>query len=478
MKNMSFKKQFIISIVLVLILSFILTIAGIVLDIRLIENGVILRADYYSSQVPKIENYINKNKDKITNKVFKSELEKVISTAGIEYEVINSKGHLSYGHFKKPIVSKISMVSKETTDASSWSHSKVIKYIPIIDNGEIKGMVILKYFLRCSTKNTNFNWLVAYSDLYPIIAPFIYIILFSIIFGGIFSRKLNIPLKQLMESAEKIRVRDLEFNITYKSDNELGMLCKSFEDMRVDLKESLEKQWKMEEERREMISAVAHDLRTPITIIKGHVEGLLETKQLNNDKLYKYLNLINKNTDRMSNLVEKINLLTKIEKSDFKLNNKECDLIAYTNEKNMDYKMLAQDKKIKFICKIEDLSNSNGLIKMDTYALSEILDNLVSNSIRFTPEEGTIILNLQLNSDETIFSISDTGCGFTNKDMKNIFKKFYQGDESRSKEKGHSGLGLYIVRILVDKFKGSIEVNNNAYGGAEAKIRIPNLGNI
>lgn len=473
MKNMTFKAQFIISIIMVLALSIILTIAGTFLDIWLIDKGIILPANYYSSKVPEIKEYINKNKDKIINKDFKDKLEKVIPTSGIEYEVVNSNGRLSYGYFKTPIVSKISIVHKETTETFGQIGQKVIKYIPISDNNAIKGMVILKYFMKNSAKNTNFNWIVSYSDIYLSIAPFIYIVLFSIIFGKMFSHNFGVPLKQLMEASERIKSRDLNFNITYEKNNELGKLCRSFEDMRANLKESLKKQWNMEEERQEMISAVSHDLRTPITIIKGHVEGLLESNHIDDEKLYRYLNLIDKNTDRMSNLVEKMNLITKIEKTDFKLNNNSCDLISYMNEKSMEYNMLGRDKKIKFTYKIEDSGNSNGIINIDSYALSEILDNLISNSIRFTPEEGSINLNLQIYKGMLTFSVSDTGCGFSNKDMKNAFKRFYQGDTSRSKEKGHSGLGLYIVKTLVDKFKGSVQIENNALGGAEIKICIP-----
>ncbi|WAG56765.1 sensor histidine kinase [Clostridium estertheticum] len=473
MKNATFKRQFMISIILVLVLSLSFTVGGLVLELWLINKEIILRANYYSSEVPKIEEYINKNKDKILNENFKKELENKIPTAGIEYEVVDSKGTLSYGYFKKPIVSKISMTKEKVTKTNGWINTKVIKYIPVLDNNELKGMVILKYYIGNSVKNPNYNWLVAYSDLYVFLAPFVYIILFSVFFAGRFNKKINIPLKQLMEGAEKIRVRDLEFNITYESNNELGKLCKSFEDMRIDLKKSLESQWRLEEERREMVGAVAHDLKTPITIIKGHVEGLLESKELDSYKLYKYLNLINKNTDRMTKLVGRINLLTKIENVDFKLNAKECDLVDHIKELSMDYNILVQDKKINFTCKIEDFRNSNSLIRIDTYALSEILDNLMSNSVRFTPEGGNITLSLKLYLDKMIFSISDTGCGFSKKDTVNIFKKFYQGDESRSMEKNHAGLGLYIVKTLVSKFNGFVKAKNNVEGGGEVIIFIP-----
>ncbi|OAA93294.1 sensor histidine kinase [Clostridium coskatii] len=472
-KNITFKRQFMLSIISVIILSIFFTLAGLVLHIQLINKGVILRAGYYSDLVPGIKQYINKNKDKILNKDFKNKLEKVIPTVGIEYEVVDSAGKLSYGYFKKPIASEVPISKEQTTQINGRINPEIIMSIPIIDNKDLKGMVILKYYIRCSAKNPNFNFIARYSDTFVILSPFVYIIVFSIFFGRRFNKKLNVPLKQLMEAAERTRVRDLEFKISYENNNELGKLCKSFEDMRVDLKKSLENQWKMEEERREVVSDVAHDLKTPITIIKGHVEGLLESKKLNEDKLYRYLNLINRNIDRMSNQVQRINLLTKIENETFKLSDSECDLIAYINEKSMDYDVLTQGKKVKFVCNIQDLRSSNDLIKMDTYVLSEILDNLVSNSLRFTKEDGRITLNLKLNSDKVIFSVCDTGCGFSRKDLENVFKKFYEGDESRSKEKGHSGLGLYIVKTLVDKLGGAVEVKNNDEGGAEVKVCIP-----
>ena len=473
-KNITFKRQFMLSIISVIILSILFTSAGLVLYIQLINKGIILKANYYDDLVPEIKQYINKNEDKILNKTFKNELEKVIPTTGIEYEVVDSTGRLSYGYFKKPIMSKVPISKEQTIEVTGgWIDPEVIMSIPIMDNRNLKGMVILKYYIRNSAKKSNYNFLARYLHIFVELSPFVYIILFSIFFGRRFNKKLNVPLKQLMKAAERIRVRDLEFKISYENDNELGKLCKSFEDMRVDLKKSLENQWKMEEERREIVSDVAHDLKTPITIIKGHVEGLLESKKLDKDKLYRYLNLINRNIDRMSNQVQRINLLTKIESETFKLSESECDLIAYINEKSMDYDALAQGKKVKFICNIQDLRSSNDLIKIDTYVLSEILDNLVSNSLRFTKEEGRITLNLKLNSDKVIFSVCDTGCGFSRKDLENVFKKFYEGDESRSKEKGHLGLGLYIVKTLVDKLDGTVEVKNNDEGGAEVKICIP-----
>ncbi len=470
MKNITLKKQFIISILSVLILSIVFTFVGIYIDLKLTEKGIILQSNYYEALVPEAEKYINENKEKVLNKDFKKNLESKISLQGIEYEVVDSKGELLYGYFKENIVPNPVKLRKEA-EIDKSSSPKMIKYVPIIYKSKVQGMVIFKYYLRSSASNPKYNWIVKYSENIMILSPFIYIIIFTAIFASRLNKKLKIPLKQLMDGAEKIKNKDLDFTINYNSKDELGKLCKSFEEMRSELKKSLNQQWQMEQERKEMVSAIAHDLKTPITIIKGHVEGLIDSKRLEEDKVYRYLGLINKNADRMTKLIEKMNILTKIEKSDFTLKFKKCNIIEFINDKTFDYNILTENKKINFQCIIRD-ERSSSLINMDCYVLSQILDNLISNSIRFTPEGGSIDLNLTLTEEKMIFSISDTGCGFSSKDTRSIFKKFYQGDESRSKEKGHSGLGLYIVKTLVDKFNGSIEVKNNEKGGAKVIVEI------
>lgn len=471
MKNITFKRQFIISILSVLILSMLFTFAGIYIDLKLTEKNIILRSNYYESIVPDIEKYISENKERVLNKNFKGNLEKVIPLQGIEYEVVDSRGELLYGCFKESIVKTPVKLRKEP-EIDKSSTPKMIKYVPIIYNNKIQGMVIFKYYLRSSASNPKYNWIVKYSENIMLLSPFIYIIIFTAIFASRLNKKLKIPLKQLMDGAEKIKNKDLDFTINYNSKDELGKLCKSFEEMRFELKKSLNHQWQMEQERKEMVSAIAHDLKTPITIIKGHVEGLIDSKRFDEDKVYKYLNLIDNNADRMTKLIEKMNILTKIERSDFTLKYKKCNIIEFINEKSFDYNILAEDKKIKFKCIINDERISKALVSMDCYALSEILDNLISNSLRFTKEGGNIELNLNLTEEKMTLCISDTGCGFSKKDTLNIFKKFYQGDESRSKEKGHSGLGLYIVKALVDKFNGKIEAENNEKGGAKVKVEL------
>ncbi|WP_250160188.1 sensor histidine kinase [Caloranaerobacter azorensis] len=265
----------------------------------------------------------------------------------------------------------------------------------------------------------------------------------------------------------------MEFKISYKSNNELGKLCSAFEDMRNELKVTLENQWKLEQDRRYMLEAIAHDLRTPLTIIKGHIEGILYSNKFDEDKFIRYLNLIDKNVDRIIKLIEKMDRIVKLEQQDFKLEFEKCDIVKFLNEKSSDFDRICSLKKINFIMKKDEKLADKFIISTDINALSQILDNIISNSMRYTPINGEIILKVNVEKNALCFLIDDTGCGFSSRDIKNMFKRFYQGDESRSKEKGHYGLGLYIVKTLVEKLGGSITAGNNEMGGARVKFSIP-----
>ncbi|MGV2787958.1 HAMP domain-containing protein, partial [Clostridium perfringens] len=142
-----------------------------------------------------------------------------------------------------------------------------------------------------------------------ILTPFLYIILFTLIFGRRFSRKISTPLQQLLQGAEQIKERNLHFSMTGTSSiTEVNRLTNAFEDMRQELEQSIEREWRLEQDRSTMFAALAHDLRTPLTIIQGHVEGL---EQMNGEsyeaKRSQYLQVIKRNTTRASKLLQDMN---------------------------------------------------------------------------------------------------------------------------------------------------------------------------
>lgn len=327
-------------------------------------------------------------------------------------------------------------------------------------NSNVKGAAIIKYNIETSVKKDKNEKIVRVFQVFLPFSPFVYIIIFTIIFTRKLIKSIQQSINEIIDASNKIKEKDLDFEINYKSNNELGKLVSSFEEMKNALKESLNKQWIMEEDRKEMIKAIAHDLKTPITVIQGHVEVLMEGGIKDPIRVEKYLNIIKANTERMGRLISDMNLTSEIENKNFDLAPVKVDIIEFLEKKQQDYKVLCKDKNIEFKLFLEKDFNLNKEFSIDAERLEEILDNIISNAIRYTPDGKSIITKVKIYNHIIKFIVEDEGTGFNNKELCYVFEKFYRGDSSRSKEKGHSGLGMYIVKILVEKHNGWITAEN------------------
>ena len=215
--------------------------------------------------------------------------------------------------------------------------------------------------------------------------------------------------------------------------------------MRINLKETLNKQWKVEKEKREIIQALSHDLRTPLTVVKGHVELLQSGAYKKEDRLKRYLNTIEKSTNRAVLLVEDLNVLSKIDDVDFRLHKVKIYLKEFITEKFEEYRTLVLDKKINFNVELINIENDT-FIYIDKSQISRVIDNIITNSFRYMSENGNLNVKISNINNNVIFKIKDDGCGFIEKDLDKVFDRFYKGDKSRTKGEGNSGLGLYISK--------------------------------
>jgi signal transduction histidine kinase len=179
-----------------------------------------------------------------------------------------------------------------------------------------------------------------------------------------------------------------------------------------------------------------------------------------------YLNIIHQNTLRAKKLIEDMNSLAEIDNPGFELHRREEDIIGFFNGKLEEIRMLAADKRITVEGDMTDGRTNNSPVLIDSHRLSQVIDNIAGNSISFTPEQGKIIFKARIEDHTIHFTVSDSGPGFSEKDLNHLFKKFYKGDDSRSREKGHSGLGLYIARSIIERTGGTIEAYNMPDGGA------------
>ncbi|EJP6471989.1 HAMP domain-containing histidine kinase [Clostridium botulinum] len=486
MKKASLKTQTISTFLLIIFLSIICTIVTIGAYYYIMyfgENSMLRPDNYYQKQSEKIQQFIVSRGEGILEDKNRLELESLIPKRGIGYQITDLNGKVICGNEKmriiknkKQLIESINKTDINSLNKTSFLGSKVKKYIPILDgNYNVKGTAIIKYNIETTAKKDKDEKIFHVFERFLVYSPFVYIIVFTIIFTRKLIKSIKQPINEIIDASNKIKEEDLDFEINYKSNNELGKLVSSFEDMKNALKESLNKQWIMEEDRKEMIKAIAHDLKTPITVIQGHVEVLIEGGIKDPIRVEKYLNIIKANTERMGRLISDMNLASEIENKSFDLVPVKVDIIEFLEKKQQDYKVLCKDKNIEFKLLLEKKFNLNREFSIDAERLEQILDNIISNAIRYTPSGKSIITKVKVYNNIIKFIVEDEGTGFNDKELCYVFEKFYRGDSSRSKEKGHSGLGMYIVKILVEKHNGWITAENKEKGGARIKFTIKEI---
>lgn len=296
--------------------------------------------------------------------------------------------------------------------------------------------------------------------------PMIFSIVGILICGFIFYRKkLNKPLKLLENSMEQISNKNLDFKLSYTSNDEMGKLCNSFEKMRQILEETNKELWKMIEERRLVQASVAHDLRNPISIIEGYTEYLqtnLQNDNLSKEKILEITSNINKTAKRLERYTDSIRTINALE--DIEVNRKEISTRKFIEDVKSDLKQMTKSKGIGLDLKAEKLFKEK--IKIDSYIIYRILENIVNNALRYSKEKINLSFNIQENY--LIISIVDDGIGFS----EDVLKERNNLIIPTASDGEHCGLGLIISRILCKKHGGKLELSNDISGGAKVKIFI------
>lgn len=293
------------------------------------------------------------------------------------------------------------------------------------------------------------------------------------------SRKINRPIGELMGAVEKIRQQDLNFSISYHERNELGDLCSAFNELRSELQRSLEREWRKQEEMRTMIAALSHDLRTPVTIIQGHIESLAraEAGEKRNQRLERYLPVLESSSQRMTRLLNDMLLVASLEEASFVIRLQPVHLAEVLERKAALYRLQAAAHDITFSYAHEDgpaQANGTSLVLLDLHRLEQVLDNLFENALRATPAHGQISFNCTQQPDRLLFMLRDTGCGIAPADLPHVFEKFYHGQVRPGEQvRKATGLGLYTCKLLVERQGGTIAIQNHPAGGCEVAFCLP-----
>ena len=271
-----------------------------------------------------------------------------------------------------------------------------------------------------------------------------------------YRKKLREPITQLQNGVERIQEDNLDFHIEYDGDDELGQLCCSMEKMRRELRQKHKALWESLEQRKLLNASVSHDLRTPITVLKGYLDYLeknIPQDKLTEDMLLDTVSSMQGAVNRLELYVESVRDIEKIENIEIEKRSENVKLLL--NELRSNVRQLAGNKEII-------ISNDIAVdkIQIDKGVFFRILENLLQNALRYA--EKKVSINLSHKKDFLILTVKDDGKGFSAADLEKATTVFYSND----KEKQHFGIGLSVCKILCEKHGGLLYVGNQKEKGA------------
>lgn len=271
-----------------------------------------------------------------------------------------------------------------------------------------------------------------------------------------YRKKLREPITQLQNGVERIQEDNLDFHIEYDGDDELGQLCCSMEKMRRELRQKHKALWESLEQRKLLNASVSHDLRTPITVLKGYLDYLeknIPQDKLTEDMLFDTVSSMQGAVNRLELYVKSVRDIEKIENIEIEKRSENVKLLL--NELRSNVQQLAGNKEIIIS---NDITVDK--IQIDKGVFFRILENLLQNALRYA--EKQVSINLSHKKDFLILTVKDDGKGFSAADLEKATTVFYSND----KEKQHFGIGLSVCKILCEKHGGLLYVGNQKEKGA------------
>lgn len=277
-----------------------------------------------------------------------------------------------------------------------------------------------------------------------------------------YRKKLREPITQLQNGVERIQEDNLDFHIEYDGDDELGRLCCSMEKMRRELRQKHKALWESLEQRKLLNASVSHDLRTPITVLKGYLDYLeknIPQDKLTEDMLLDTVSSMQGAVNRLELYVESVRDIEKIENIEIEKRSENVKLLL--NELRSNVRQLAGNKEIIIS---NDITEDK--IQIDKGVFFRILENLLQNALRYA--EKQVSINLSHKKDFLILTVKDDGKGFSAADLEKATTVFYSND----KEKQHFGIGLSVCQILCEKHGGLLYVGNQKEKGAYVTAKL------
>lgn len=336
-------------------------------------------------------------------------------------------------------------------------------------------MINNKYFIILDMKTTinNKNFYVnIYSDItaeiadiYKLLKSLLLVNIIGIFYAFVLSfssgKSILLPISEMTEAARSISEKNMNVRLNVSSSkNELKDLARTFNEMMDRIEDGYNRQ-------KQFVSDASHELRTPISVIQGYADMLNRWGKNDKEVLQESIDAIKNEAENMKDLVEKLLFLARNDRGTLILQKERFSLTSLLEETIRETTII--DKKHKLYFNIQKEVN----IYADRNRIKQAIRVFLDNAIKYTPEEGTININLFIERKDAVIEITDTGIGMTEEEMKHIFDRFYRSDKSRKRDKGGHGLGLSIAKIIILSHRGKMNVRSKPLKGTSIRIILP-----
>lgn len=444
----------------------------------LVLNRAFLRAEHT------IMNIIESESDQFLNPNYTSQIDNFLNSLNTalvlkkDNKIIYSSPFLSeidhnYQHsLSQQINQEINNNSDQRTDdIIRISDTLFIKTIPLYFSDQSPGTLFL-----INDATTIYQELRAFKNsvIYTLIIFLIIMIIINTLITYFLAKQIVNPLISLKNAAIQIQKGNYNFQLKASSKDEIGALFQSFEEARKQLQKSVETQKKYEQNRNELITNISHDLKTPITTIKGYVEGILDGVPKSKEKEHKYLQTIYKNAVHMESLIEDLFLLSKFDLNQSPYHFEKINIKDFLADSYEELKFNLQEKGIKLELRVN--YDEQKLVKADRQQLKRVILNIINNAVNYrNPLKPKIEMILVEEEEVAQIEIKDNGKGIPEVILDKIFDRFYKADQARSNSFPGSGLGLYIARKIIIDHGGNIWAKSQEGLGTSILFSLPKV---
>lgn len=293
-----------------------------------------------------------------------------------------------------------------------------------------------------------------------LVIAFVILLLTSIFLTVWLYRGIMAPIEKLQMATMSIRDGNLDFSLETTTHDEIGALCEDFEAMRLQLKSSTEQKLKYDAENRVLISNISHDLKTPITAIKGYCEGIIDGVANTPERIDKYIKTIYNKSIEMDRLINELTFYSKVDTDKLPYNFEKINLSSFFND-CVEEINLEMESRANMELSYRNHIDTRTRVVADPEQIKRVINNIIGNSIKYLDKpKGYIEIILKDDSDYVTIEISDNGPGISESSLPHIFDRFYRADLSRNTSKGGSGIGLSIVKKIVEDHGGQVSASS------------------